>query len=561
VKELKISEIYYNKFKEDNKLFSSHWDVTSRCNYRCSYCTYKNKDEKFYPYEHTQKIINFYDYFYKNYNLSLLLFGGEPLIHPDILKIVERLGISKYPLQIFTNLSRSKSFLKKLCSIRDDLKFFTSFHYEYADPDKFLEKVNLVQDMAKIHVKIMWDSTKKDQIRAIYDKFSNNLRTIDMIYHPNQTFTKEDKDWYIQEHRKNNSLQLYNVDGEFLSYHEVKIRMNGMANFQGYHCDAGKRSLMVCSNGDVYPCLTYRKNHEPIFNVIKQPIYFTPNICTEPECYSEIGIPKYKRKIPKLVCMVIGEKCNWNCGYCDRPKIKKQRDVNVELVEKYYPKIVEWIGDDCDIHISGGETALVDEEVLDYLFSFNKKLIVETNGLFFDKYFYKYYNSIKKVVYHCVPELDQEIKYHVDDSKVEYLIVVHHLNIYLLKDFLKEDRNWVLQYYYPKFLGEHEKYQLTRSDYFYIARYFPHLVDKREIAKRIAEPDNIDELRSKCFKRFDFVGFDFVNGKIKFCKQSHSFTNFTELNDKNFDFLVRDKLKSGSMDRICETCTEVIRYF
>ena len=161
MKELKISEIYYNKFKEDNKLFSSHWDVTSRCNYRCSYCTYKN--------------------------LSLLLFGGEPLIHPDILKIVERLGISKYPLQIFTNLSRSKSFLKKLCSIRDDLKFFTSFHYEYADPDKFLEKVNLVQDMAKIHVKIMWDSTKKDQIRAIYDKFSNNLRTIDMIYHPNQT--------------------------------------------------------------------------------------------------------------------------------------------------------------------------------------------------------------------------------------------------------------------------------------------------------------------------------------------------------------------------------------
>ena len=95
--------------------------------------------------------------------------------------------------------------------------------------------------------------------------------------------------------------------------------------------------------------------------------------------------------------------------------------------------------------------------------------------------------------------------------------------------------------------------------YPYIARLNQNKITM-EREKRILK-ENIDELRSKCFKRFDFVGFDFVNGKIKFCKQSHSFTNFTELNDKNFDFLVRDKLKSGSMDRICETCTEVIRYF
>jgi hypothetical protein len=85
-------------------------------------------------------------------------------------------------------------------------------------------------------------------------------------------------------------------------------------------------------------------------------------------------------------------------------------------------------------------------------------------------------------------------------------------------------------------------------------------VDAKEITKRILK-ENIDDLRSRCFERFDFVGFDFVNGRIKFCKQSHSFTNYTELNNKKFDLLVRDKLKSGSMDKICETCTEVIRYF
>ena len=560
---LKLSEICYYKFEEDPKFFGSHWDVTSRCNYRCSYCTYENRDEEFYSYEHMLKIMEFYDYLYENYNLSLMLFGGEPTIHPDFLKIVDRLGHSIYPLQIFSNLSRSKSFLKELCSIRDDLKFFTSFHHEFVDDVRFLDKIELLDDMgAEVHAKIMWDSTKKDEIKAIYEKFPN-IKTIDMIYHPNQTFTEEDKEWYILEHKK---LQHYKVDGDNLSYHEVKVRMNGIANFQGYHCEAGKRNLMVCSNWDVHPCLTYRKmGHKPLFNLIqdnpKQPIYFTPNLCTEPECYSEIGIPKYKRKRPKMVCMVLGEKCNWECTYCDRPTIFNPMDVDYDLFKQFYPRIIE-LADECDLHVSGGETALIPEHVLDFMFSFDKRLIIETNGLFFRRYFDKYYEKISKIIYHCVPELDHDIEYNISD-KVKHLIVVHHMNIHLLKDFIKKngDKDWILQYYYPKYIGDHSKFLLTRSDYFYLIKNFPSLVDYRELTRRITEPDNIDELRVRCAERFDFVGFDFVNGRIKFCKQSHSFTNSTELNEENFDLLLRDKLKNPEMDEICRTCTEVVRYF
>jgi organic radical activating enzyme len=493
-----------------------------------------------------------------------MLFGGEPLLHPDILKVVNRLGKSIYPLQIFTNLHVSKAFLKQLCSIRDDLKFFASFHHEYANDDLFMEKVNLIKELgAQIHVKVMWDSTKKDKIKAIYEKFSQ-IKTIDMIYHPNQSFTDEDRDWYIEQHRATD-LNRYNVDGDMLSYHEVKVRMDGIANFQGYHCEAGRRNLMVCSNGDIHPCLTYRKvGHKPLFNITrfpKEPIYFVPNKCKEPECYSEIGIPKYKIKEPKMVCLVLGGHCNWDCGYCDRPKIEKPRKVNLKLLHQFYPRIIEW-AKDCNVHISGGETGMVDRDALDFVFSFDKKLIIETNGLFFNTYFDKYNNKIQKVVYHCVPELDKYIEWHKNDAKIEYLIVIHHKNIHLLRDFVKKyDKKFVFQYFYPKFLGDHEEYALTREDYFTLIKDFPDFIDKREIIKRISLPDNIDELRKECSKRFDFVGFDFVNGRIKFCKQSHSFTNYVELNEENFDLLVRDKLENKEMDGICKTCTEVVRYF
>jgi hypothetical protein len=110
-------------------------------------------------------------------------------------------------------------------------------------------------------------------------------------------------------------------------------------------------------------------------------------------------------------------------------------------------------------------------------------------------------------------------------------------------------------------LGDHEKYILTREDYFYLLKNFPDLIDKREIARRIVQPSNIDELRKRCSDRFDFVGFDFVNGRIKFCKQSHSFTNFVELNEKSFNLLIQDNLKPSQMDDICKNCSEVVRYF
>jgi organic radical activating enzyme len=265
-----------------------------------------------------------------------------------------------------------------------------------------------------------------------------------------------------------------------------------------------------------------------------------------------------------MVCMVLGEKCNWSCEYCDRPKIAIPKDANFNLLKKYYPRIVDWVGD-VPLHISGGETALVDKEILDYIFSFDKKVVVETNGLWFEKGYYKrYYDGTEKITYHCVSEVDKDIKFNfVMSDKIEYLIVVHHSNIHTIKNFIERyaSRKWVLQYYYPKCLGDNKKFMLTTGDYFELALNFSELIDKRELIKRVTIPKNIDEMRKKCFKQFNFPGFDFVNGRIKFCKQSHSFTDYVTFNDSNFNLLIKGKLKSDKeVDDICKTCIEVVRY-
>ena len=61
--------------------------------------------------------------------------------------------------------------------------------------------------------------------------------------------------------------------------------------------------------------------------------------------------------MPKLICVVLGERCNWTCGYCDRPRIQDIKDVNRSLLVKYYFKIADWAKmNSIPLHISGGET-------------------------------------------------------------------------------------------------------------------------------------------------------------------------------------------------------------
>ena len=274
--------------------------------------------------------------------------------------------------------------------------------------------------------------------------------------------------------------------------------------------------------------------------------------------------------MPKLICVVLGERCNWTCGYCDRPRIQDIKDVNRSLLVKYYFKIADWAKmNSIPLHISGGETGLIPDHILDYVFSCNYPIVVETNGEFFKKgYFKKYYDEIDKVLYHCVSNLNEEIEVDIIDPKIIHLIVIHRKNIKLLKGFLrsnyKSGMNWWFQYFYAKVPGDQEEYALQPEDYVYLIKNFSTFVDKEELFSRglyYYNEKKLNKLREQCFRKLHFVGFDLVNGRIKFCKQSHSYTAYTELNDDNFDKLINEKLINDQpMDPICQNCIEVVRY-
>ena len=305
-----ITEVGGKRLALPRKFFS-HWDLTSRCNYRCRYCTYENRDEPFYSYQHKLKIIDFYEYLYSNYDLDLILFGGEPTLDPDFFKIVENLGHSMYPLQIFTNLSQPISWFKELYKVRRHIKIIGSYHFGTTDPKKLIGKVKfLLDNFYEVYIKIMWDSKYKQIIKAVYNIFeplkidyNDFFLSIDKIWYPDQDFDETDLEWYLEEQRKNQKLNVYyetkNSVKRSTSFNEIKLNCNGIANYKGMECDCGIKNLTVCSNGDVHYCLTYRKNHfKPLFNIIQDDYknykyLFEDNIiCPHENCYSEVAVPK-----------------------------------------------------------------------------------------------------------------------------------------------------------------------------------------------------------------------------------------------------------------------------
>lgn len=307
-----ITEVGSKRLSLPRKFFS-HWDITSRCNYKCRYCTYENRDEEFYGYGHKLKIIHFYEYLYAHFDIDLILFGGEPTLDPDFLNVVERLDASLYPLQIFTNLSQPISWFKDLYRNRRYIRFISSYHYNMCDPKKFMNKVKFLLDhFYEVYVKIMWDSKYKAIIKEVYkmfeplrDEYSDFVLSIDRIWHEDQRFNKFDMQWYKEEQRKNQRLQTYyKVDNGIkysTSFNEIKLECDGIANYEGMECDCGTKNLVVCSNGDVHHCLTFRKNHfKPLFNIINDDyvdfLYLLDKniICPHKNCYSEVAVPKRK---------------------------------------------------------------------------------------------------------------------------------------------------------------------------------------------------------------------------------------------------------------------------
>jgi len=282
--------------------FGITWEVTGNCTYDCRYCVLHYKEPYHYPTE-TLELIN---KLAETKNIILTLFGGEPTAHPEFLKILGDLDPC-IDLGIFTNLSKGEGYFQKILDIRPNIKFETSFHPSQSNFKDYYKKIEfLMTKGVSVSVAFMYD-TPYNMLRECYEelcKICPDVTLFKIDYH-DQNLSSNEMSWFMNEN-KNKSRKItvtYEKDGVTLTKETTPgfLWANNINNFKYFHCDCGKSCFYISSQGDVYPCLDYKKkNLGKYFNVHDD---YTPMlevvgcglICTSNECTSEIDV--YKKRL------------------------------------------------------------------------------------------------------------------------------------------------------------------------------------------------------------------------------------------------------------------------
>lgn len=117
------------------------WNINTACNYRCSYCTQRFKEDRGRWSRDTPRFLAAFARLPGRWEIKLS--GGEPFVHPTLTEITAGLASLGHRISVVTNFSASRD---RLLAFADAAAgragvFSASLHLEYVDDIRpFLEK-------------------------------------------------------------------------------------------------------------------------------------------------------------------------------------------------------------------------------------------------------------------------------------------------------------------------------------------------------------------------------------------------------------------------------------
>ncbi len=214
--------------------------------------------------------------------------------------------------------------------------------------------------------------------------------------------------------------------------------------------------------------------------------------------------------------------CNWKCSYCAFDKVEDVR-MTKESIDRHqyiydFMKQVE----DKTIVVEGGEIGLIgDNDLLEYLFDkFDQKVIVNTNGKFFEQDRTQLYPYIDKVFYHVAPDTNTVFRVEPLDVPLEV--------IYGIVDRDEEDINRFIQHNKHLDFG----YVGYETNYIDEEKEIPEIFHKRLMCSTMNPFVSIDlsrEVLCMCTTRGCHITIPLTD--INFKRVLTNYTNFKEHND------------------------------
>lgn len=165
-----------------------------------------NKKAKFVSLD-IEKIVSYSNDKVGN-NWDVYIYGGEPLIHPQLFDLLDRLK-DKPRVVIQTNLSAGINYIKRIANAYPNVVFFASYHYTYSDFTKFVKKVKAIIELGKFgEIAVMWVSKFDKEIVSQFNLMKKLFKNVKV--HLTPVFPgKTDAIGWVQKSEINRFLEKY----------------------------------------------------------------------------------------------------------------------------------------------------------------------------------------------------------------------------------------------------------------------------------------------------------------------------------------------------------------
>ena len=176
----------YDEFTHTNRYVYVDWDMSSRCNYSCYYCTPESHDNKinFPKLSDATALVDKITTEYagvKDFAIYNLL-GGEPTIWTDLPEFSRyvKQAKSKNMIQLLTNGNRTVQWWKRNAAYID--KIILTVHVAQADIVELVEKFNELANDMYIDFQVAMDIAVFDKCVEDYYYAYNNLHKNISLY-------------------------------------------------------------------------------------------------------------------------------------------------------------------------------------------------------------------------------------------------------------------------------------------------------------------------------------------------------------------------------------------
>jgi MoaA/NifB/PqqE/SkfB family radical SAM enzyme len=279
--------------------FQVAWDLTTKCNLRCKHCFYSSEQLGSNKMMTKEESLNFVNYLGQNKVFHLSLAGGEPLLNPNVVEIIETATKNKMVVSMATNailLTDELAFklkhagLKSLqISIDGTDRETNDFIRGRGSYDKILKGLKIaVSHGFKIVVAYAIVKSNYKDVKNIFDfALTNNCYGVKI-----QTFISErglgkvnEEQLILTEKETINILdEMWNLKVNYdkqlniilpLTPNIKKIIDEQKLNIKGScaGCQPGLKSVSITPIGDLRACATQVEEGEGIIgNVIETPL-------------------------------------------------------------------------------------------------------------------------------------------------------------------------------------------------------------------------------------------------------------------------------------------------